>query len=91
MVGNGNNWQEVKQVELVSHGTLLGFYLMSPEKTLDSFKQEFVPPWFIFFKDHSSSYLKEDSRLREQERKELRKTIEDAFAILSYMKENSNR
>lgn len=42
----------------VSHGTLLGFYLLFPEKMLDSFMQEFVPPRLIFFKDHSGCYVK---------------------------------
>ena len=58
MVDNESDWQESYLVGLVGHGTLLGFYLMFSEKTVDSFKQEFVPSWFIYFKDHSGCYVK---------------------------------
>ena len=54
MAGNGDDWQEASQVGLVSHGTLLGLYLLFPEKMLDGF----VPPWLYFFKDPSGCYVK---------------------------------
>lgn len=56
-MGNGVMGTIGRRLIKVSQGTLLGFYLLFPEKMLDSFMQEFVPPRLIF-KDPSGGYVK---------------------------------